>query len=1259
MRGIALGSALALVVPLVALMTPQPAVAVPQVPQAPVPVYYEDFQNAATGSLPVALSGYTGSAAADKSTYSSDQAWGTTYGGCNGWILNSTVGGTTGPAGDAGCSGGGGVSGTGVSHPAWYFLQQMAMALGTVEQANGDLSSSVTPATNNAVSSQTNAGAQDAGIQLATPSDLITATPGHYYVLSAYFAESHCNKDASGTTQKSNWFDANETLSLIINGTPTAVESNLNPCDGTADSPAVPYTGAQSTPIWVSKFESPALLLTDAQTLGLELYNSTAESGGNDVAFDLPQILDVTPTLDKTFGTDVNSVTATTDAGVEIPITFTITNTSEKGEKDGWSFTDTLDPGLTVVAGSGTTTCDSGVVTPSPDGKSVTVTGNLLAGDPAYCTATVDVITDYEGTYTNDSTNITTSVGLNPPQGSTLVVQPPTLALAKTASPTSGLADGDTVTYTLTVSNPSEEPFTNVDVLDGNDAASTAEGASFTGSGALSTITCTMGGSSVTNGAFTLPAGGSATCKATYVVNQTDVDNYAKDTTKPLTNTAVATGIDPEGNQIDSVPATQQVTTLTDASLSLTKSTDAQVMPAVGGTVTYYFLVTNTGDVTVTNLAVAEQTFTGTGLAPVPSCPVSSLPPGANTTCTATYQVTATDAVAKQISNSATATGKDPSGSTVTSNTSGTMVPAPSLSVAKSASQRSVTTAGDTVNYSFLVTNTGLVPLTGVGVTDTKVGPVSCPVTTLAAGASTTCTASYTVTAADITNGQIVNTATAQGTDSAGDPVTSATSTVTTPVSGISIVKTADRTAIVNTTDTITYSFLVSNTGSTTLNGVGVNDPMLSSASTPVVASCPSTILAVGASMTCTATYTPTATDIAAGSVANTATASGTDPYGTSVTSTPSTVTVWVSTINLVKTASPATVSKVGDVITYTFKVTNNGQVALTNGVITDPMLTAAGVPIVCALPGLTPGQSTTCTAEYPVTAADLTNGSVVNTATATGTDPDGDLVTSPQTSVTTPVSGILVVKTSNRTAVVSSTDVIQYSFQVTNTGDTVLTGVMVNDPMLSSATVPVVVSCPSTTLNAGASMTCTAAYSPTAADIAAGSVVNTATATGTDTSGKQVVSVPSTVTVWVSTINLVKTASPATVSKVGDVITYSFEVENNGNVPLTNGVVTDPMLTAAGVTISCVLPGLTPGQSTTCTAQYTVTAADLTNGSVVNTATATGTDPDGDLVTSPQTSVTTPVSGISIVKTADRTAYVSTSDVIGYSFLVTNTGTT
>lgn len=79
----------------------------------------------------------------------------------------------------------------------------------------------------------------------------------------------------------------------------------------------------------------------------------------------------------------------------------------------------------------------------------------------------------------------------------------------------------------------------------------------------------------------------------------------------------------------------------------------------------------------------------------------------------------------------------------------------------------------DVINYSFLLTNSGNVTLSGpFTVADDKV-TVTCPATTsLAPAASITCNASYTITLADVTAGSVTNTATGSG-FFAGNPVVS------------------------------------------------------------------------------------------------------------------------------------------------------------------------------------------------------------------------------------------------------------------------------------------------------------------------------------------------------------------------------------------------------------------------------------------------------------------------------------------------------
>ena len=115
--------------------------------------------------------------------------------------------------------------------------------------------------------------------------------------------------------------------------------------------------------------------------------------------------------------------------------------------------------------------------------------------------------------------------------------------------------------------------------------------------------------------------------------------------------------------------------------------------------------------------------------------------------------------------------------------------PAPAISLTKSARVTDVngdgeTDLGDTIAWSFLVTNTGMVTLTSVGVSDSTAGAVTCPSSTLAPGTSETCTAdaAHTITQTDVSAGVVNNTATAHGTPPSGPVVISPTSSTSTPV---------------------------------------------------------------------------------------------------------------------------------------------------------------------------------------------------------------------------------------------------------------------------------------------------------------------------------------------------------------------------------------------------------------------------------------------------------------------------------------------
>jgi uncharacterized repeat protein (TIGR01451 family) len=659
-----------------------------------------------------------------------------------------------------------------------------------------------------------------------------------------------------------------------------------------------------------------------------------------------------------------------------------------------------------------------------------------------------------------------------------------------------------------------------------------------------------------------------------------------------------------------------------------------------------------------------------------------------------------------------------------------TVIPKPALTIVKSASPATVSKVGATITYTFVVTNSGNVPLTDVHVTDTQLAPagalasgptcvsLSNPSGTcsgssasLAVGQVATFTATYLVTQADLNNGSINDSATATGTPPSGPPVTSPPSTATVGVTSqpaLTIVKSASPATVSKVGAKVTYTFVVTNTGNVTLTDVNVADTQdapagaLASGPTCVSLASPSgtcsgssTTLLVGQVATFTATYLVTQADLNSGSINDSATATGTPPHGPPVTSPPSSATVGVTSqpsLTIVKSASPATVSKVGAKVTYTFVVTNTGNVTLTDVHVNDtqdaPAGTLATGPTCVSLASpsgtcsgssttLAVGQVATFTATYLVTQADLNNGSINDSATATGTPPSGSPVTSPPSTATVGVTSkpaLTIVKSASPATVSKVGATVTYTFVVTNTGNVTLTDVSVTDtqdaPAGALATLPDCQSLSSptgtcagatTTLLVGQVATFTATYLVTQADLNNGSINDSATATGTPPSGPPVTSPPSTATVGVTqtpVITLTKSAVQTSYSAVGQTINYNYLVTNTGNVTLTSIGITDAHPGLAG--LSCPKATLVPTGSETCTATYVVTQADLNAGSIINTATANGTPPTGPPITSNPSSVTIPAvvtATITLVKSAVQTTYSAVGQTINYNYLVTNTG--
>ena len=258
------------------------------------------------------------------------------------------------------------------------------------------------------------------------------------------------------------------------------------------------------------------------------------------------------------------------------------------------------------------------------------------------------------------------------------------------------------------------------------------------------------------------------------------------------------------------------------------------------------------------------------------------------------------------------------------------------------------------------------------------------------------------------------------------------------------------------------------------------------------------------------------------------------------------------------------------------------------------------------------------------LTQADADAGEVHNVATATGTPPSGEPpIDEDDTTVPlTPGSAIDLIKTGQleKGSLSAEVDLVRYTFTVTNTGDLTLTDVSITDEMegLSEITYG---DWPGAegTLAPGESVTATASYPLTAADLATGTVVNEATVTGIPPTGEPPVDeddhqqpIPGS-----PEIALVKEGVLADGAEgvEGDVVTYTFTATNSGDTLLTGVSITDTREGVSELTYG-TWPGeegvLAPGESITATATYTLTADDVRLGHVDNTATVTGTPPHG-----------------------------------------------
>ncbi|MBB5438855.1 putative repeat protein (TIGR01451 family)/gliding motility-associated-like protein [Pedobacter sp. AK017] len=806
-----------------------------------------------------------------------------------------------------------------------------------------------------------------------------------------------------------------------------------------------------------------------------------------------------------------------------------------------------------------------------------------------------------------------------------------------------------------------------------------------------------------------LAPGATAVVTASHVLTQADVDagtyiNTAEVTASP----AIGANVSDKSGTTEANDEPTVATIVPNGAMSLTKAANNTGTKA-GDVISYTIAVKNTGNVTLSNVVVSDA---GADAGSVLPASVAVLAPGASTTLSAKHTLTQGDVDNGSYSNQAAVAALDTKGTLVSTpksddpNTAATddatvvnISESGSLVLTKAAANTG-SKAGDVINYTIVVKNTGNVTLNNITVTDTgadagSITPAS--VVSLAPNLTATVTAKHTLTQTEVDNGTYSNQASVSGSTPKGsvisnpksdDPNTPAVDDATivaiVPAGAMALTKVADNTGS-KAADVINYTIVVKNTGNVSLNNIVVSDAGADAGS---VSPANITSLAPGATATVKAKHTLSQTEVDNGSYSNQASVVAKDPANAVVSTsksddpnTPAPEDATVSTIvpnsamHLTKAANN-TGTKAGDVINYTLVVTNTGNVSLSNIVVSDVGADAGSVsPAVIA--ALAPYASATVTAKHTLTQAEVDNGSYSNQAAVAAKDPKGLVVSTPKSddpntlaaddaTVSTIVSNgsMRLTKVAGNTGTKAG-DVISYTIVVTNTGNVTLNNVAVTDAGADAGSIlPANIA----SLAPNASAMVTAKHTLTQTEVDNGSYSNQASVSGKDPKGNVIGNPKSddpntpapndaTVISMASSpaITLVKTG---VVSTDANTVTYSFSIRNTGNVTLSAITINDPKI---GLTRTVSAP-LAPGISITETAVYTLSQADKNAGSVSNSATVTAKSPSGQTLSdvsgtaesnnTPTVTVIPQKALISLVKTASFSG-----NKVTYTFSIKNLG--
>jgi len=424
--------------------------------------------------------------------------------------------------------------------------------------------------------------------------------------------------------------------------------------------------------------------------------------------------------------------------------------------------------------------------------------------------------------FTNSATITSSSNQYEPVQTnntSDVLVLPKGMAVTKTADASAlstPTAAGDVITYTITVSNLGLLGLTNVQLADTIIPAAN--------------LTLTAGDINTNS---VLDANEVWEYTGTYTLTQSDIDNNGGGD-GDIDNTVVVTTDElPPMDASADAPITQA------PAFIVAKTVDAAAI-ALPTTLNYVITVTNTGNLTLTGVALTDVLPDGSAASlagPATDTGIAgALDVGETWTYTTTYNATQADLDAgATLTNVVNVTTQETGSDVQSANAETSVTATPSFVVTKVVDQASIAAPG-TLTYSITVENDGNVTLTGINLVDTQpdgsAGSLTGPSgdaglpAAIDVGETWTYSLTYNVSQAEIDAGNtLVNTVavTSQETGSTVLSDNAETEVVTEP--GLVIDKVVDL-AQVSSPGTLNYTITVQNTGNTTLTNPVLADTL-------------------------------------------------------------------------------------------------------------------------------------------------------------------------------------------------------------------------------------------------------------------------------------------------------------------------------------------------------------------------------------------------------------------------------------------------